>query len=370
MGDVRIAISVDSRGVLRATRRDTQAKGPPCGVRTAGLDADLIRLFEGWLRLRNRSWREVEIRTFGSLLHRFLFGERGWDWVEGVIRQVQPALVHLELVFPADGEYARLAAIPWEYLYRPERPGRAGEHLAADRKLVLSRYIPSEHGEPPVPEKDRLQVLVVVSQPNDPLLGEVLYEDVLAQIKQTVAALDWSLDLLYNPTAKQLSDHLFAGAVPDLVHFIGHGQFDPERGEASLALTNQSGYGTDWVADRRLADIITREGSAPRAVVLHACEGGVADFPISFAGLAPQLVRKGVPNVVAMQYAITNDTAIEFSRSLYQSIARGVDLAIAVQEARWQISRFGDEPDPRLLGVPVVYRQGVGALFTSGGGCQ
>ena len=96
-------------------------------------------------------------------------------------------------------------------------------------------------------------------------------------------------------------------------------------------------------------------------VVLHACDGGVPDFPLSFAGVAPQLARNGVPNVVAMQYEVTNETAINFSTNLYQNIAEGDELHVAVQRARWQI---GD--DPVMLGRPVIYRQATGALLTPG----
>ena len=350
---------------MRPTRRDTNARGPESQLTGAGLDLDVLRLFEGWLRLRDRRWRESEIRIIGSLLHRYLFGERdSWDWVDGVMREVHPAVVHLELVFPADTEFARLAGLPWEYLYRPETPGRTGAFLATERNLVLSRFIPSSEGLPPLPEKDRLHVLVVVSRPKDALLGEVLYEEVLAQIEQTVAALDWKCEFFDEPTAQGLHDKVFANTVPDLVHFMGHGQFDSGRGEGSLALIGPNG-GTQWVPDRQLAAIMTRGAQTPRAVVLHACEGGVADFPLSFAGVATQLVRNRVPNVVAMQYAVTNETAIEFSTSLYHSISDGDDLDVAVQNARWKIMAFGE--DPRLLGLPVVYRQGVGALFARGG---
>lgn len=363
MGEVRIEIRVDTSGRMRPRRRDTQQIGPQSQVMTAGLDRDIIRLFEGWLRLRDRRWREVEIRTFGSLLHRFLFAERdSWNWIDGVIREIQPAVVNLELVFPADGEYARLAAVPWEYLYRPEEPGRAGTYLAGERNLVLSRYIPRTEGRPALPEKETLHVLAVVSQPEDPMLGDVESEDVLAKIQQTAVALNWSLEVLDMPTEKNVKDRLFSGTTPDIVHFMGHGRFDTEDGEASLALVNPTG-GTDWVPDRRLAQIMTRGDRAPSVVVLHACDGGVPDFPLSFAGVAPQLARNGVPNVVAMQYEVTNQTAIDFSTNLYQNIADGDELHVAVQGARWQI---GD--DPVMLGRPVIYRQATGALLTPGAG--
>ena len=364
MDDVRIEIRVDRTGRVRATRRDTNESGPTFQMVSAGLDADVIRLFQRWLVLRDRKWREDEIRLFGSLLHRFIFGEGDcWRWIDGVIRQVDPGIVHLELVFPADGAFAPLAAIPWEYLYRPEYGIRAGAHLAADKKLVLSRYIPSQDGEPPVPDKDSLQVLVVVSRPAK--LDPVIYTDVLAEIERTVGTLSWCHQLLDTPTASDLHDHLRANGAPDLFHFMGHGRFDPEKGVASLALVDSSGE-TEWVPDRALAELFTRDGPPPRAVILHACEAGRADYLLGFAGVAPQLVRSGVPNVVAMQYAVTNGTAIKFSKCLYEQIARGIDLDVAVQEARWHISRLGDEPDPRLIGVPLVYRQSAGALFMPG----
>ena len=81
------------------------------------------------------------------------------------------------------------------------------------------------------------------------MLGDVESEDVLAKIQQTAVALNWSLEVLDMPTEKNVKDRLFSGTTPDIVHFMGHGRFDTEDGEASLALVNPTG-GTDWVPDR------------------------------------------------------------------------------------------------------------------------
>jgi hypothetical protein len=97
--------------------------------------------------------------------------------------------------------------------------------------------------------------------------------------------------------------------------------------------------------------------------VLHSCEAGRADFTASFAGVAPQLVRSGVQCVAAMQYAVTNETAISFSTSLYHQLASGADLDTAVQVSRSRISGEQVPPDPRLLGIPVVYLQNRTALL-------
>jgi CHAT domain-containing protein len=183
-------------------------------------------------------------------------------------------------------------------------------------------------------------------------------------MKQTAEALNWSLEQeLMNPTTTSLQQRIFADGTVDLVHFMGHGDFDPQEGVGRLALCDERGE-TRWVPDRQLARIVVCDGQAPRAVVLHACEGGKADFPISFAGVAAQLVRAGVPNVVAMQYPVTNSTASRFSTSLYESIGLGADLDAAVQTAREEI--VSGEWDPRLLGVPVLYSQQPEKLFTLG----
>ncbi|HST47533.1 CHAT domain-containing protein [Jatrophihabitans sp.] len=360
---MRIQVSVDANGVVQAERWDNHGRSPTTTVGLAGLDAELVRLFMEWLALRERYWREREIKAFGSLLFRCLFPDRAvWDWVQAVIDQAE-GTVRVELVFPAEGPFAALSAIPWEYLYRPERAGRRGAYLAAEKGLILSRYIPTEEGQQPFPPLEHLNVLVVISMPADPRLGPVDYQDVLDEITRTSDGLGFTLTVLRQPTIASLNEAMnVAGRPQHLVHFMGHGRFDAASSEAAVALTDPDD-GLRWVDDRTFSELLTRNGAAPRAVVLHSCEGGVADYSASFAGMAPQLVRNGTQSVIAMQYPVTNETAILFSTCLYDQLARGADLDTAAQEARWKILRFSDPADPRLVGVPVVYLQNEHALL-------
>ncbi len=321
MTDVRVQVNVGANGAVQAERWDTRGRSPSTVVGLAGLDADLVHVFMDWLALRERDWREGEVRAFGSLLFRCLFPDRTvWDWVQSVIDQAAGS-VRVELTFPAEGPHAALSAIPWEYLYRPERQGRRGAFLAAESGLVLSRYIPTEEGQEAFPPLDKLNVLVVISRPADPRLGPVEYEDVLAEITRTSNTLGFTLTVLRQPTVKSLNAAMnVAGHPQHLVHFMGHGRFDVGSSEAAIALTDPDG-GLKWVDDRTFGELLTRNGVAPRAVVLHSCEGGVADYSASFAGMAPQLVRGGAQSVVAMQYPVTNETAIRFSTCLYEQLA-------------------------------------------------
>jgi hypothetical protein len=370
-----ITLEVSERGDVQARRISDNAPSPKGVIGYRGLDQELIGLFENWLHLRDRVWQPAEIRVFGSLLHRCLFNQDLWFWIQQLIDEsadragaagsdVNP--LRIELVFPAEPPYSRLSAVPWEFLYRPDQPTKQGTFLAADPAVVLSRRIKLEGGRSrEFKPEEQLRVLVVISRPGDRRLEPVVYEDVLEAIQQTCTRLRFSLTTSEDPTAEQFrAAATQESSPPHLIHFMGHGEFDPGQGRGALALSSPEG-GTDWVDDRRLADLMASRSHVPRAVVLHSCDAGRADFSRGFAGVAPQLVRAGVQCVVAMQYAVTNETAINFSTALYESLAAGADLDVAVQSARSRITSQDVPPDPRLLGVPVVYLQDHTALLAS-----
>jgi hypothetical protein len=355
MNSQHIDVEVDARGTVTVRRREPRALLARGRVGWTDPDARLIGLFERWLTLRDRTWSGAEIRTFGTLLHRCLFPQKVWPWVEVALDRDDVAVTHLSLAFPVEGMYARLAALPWEYLHTPERSDRGGRFLAQDGKLVLSRYIPSREGVGSVLPDAPVRVLAVVSGPDDPRLGPVEAGPVLDALRRLPPA-EFAVSECIDPTADELVACL-ERTEPHLVHFMGHGRFDDTRGQGAIALPHPDG-GSDWVEDRRLAQMLGHRQALPGVVVLHSCEGGRADFALSFAGLAPQLVRAGVRAVVAMQYPVTNATAVDFSTALYEQLAQRRPLDEAVQECRWRISGQRTDPDPRLLGVPVLYWQG------------
>jgi len=45
-------------------------------------------------------------------------------------------------------------------------------------------------------------------------------------------------------------------------------------------------------------------------VILNACQSSASSSTQPMVGLAPNLVRRGLPAVVAMQYSIYDDTAV------------------------------------------------------------
>ena len=353
---IRVIISADRK--VKARRYGSQPIESDFGTLALdGLDGELVHHFERWLTLRDRDWLEDEIRAFGLLLHRCLFPKKPfdvWDWIERRIQESPGEPVRLTLQFPTGREHAHLAAIPWEYLHSPPVSGQNGYFLARHPKVVLSRYAPGQGGR--VPPESLLRVLPVHANPAEGVLGPVVADDVIAVLTDIGRKPQFEiLDLLQNPDEQQLGDRVKASR-PHLVHFMGHGRYDPATRIGSLALRNGGpGAPHEWVNDRRVADALCPDDHAPRVLVLHSCDGGRADTSFRFTGLAPELISRGVQCVIAMQYPIRNDAAQQFSTALYDQLGAGLQLDQAVQGCR---DRMATQlrMQPRLLGVPMLYQ--------------
>ena len=110
---------------------------------------------------------------------------------------------------------------------------------------------------------------------------------------------------------------------------------------------------TAWVTDVDFANAVCA-GGAPKVVILHSCDTGQTDTEFRFAGFAPELVNRGVGNVVAMQYAVDADIAAKFSELLYRELALGRPVDVSVQTARRELAEWGSR-DYRMLGMPMIY---------------
>jgi len=338
------SVVVRVNGITGGERRGRRAIG------LQGLDGRLVRLFEAWMTKRGRTWSLEEARAFGQLLHRTIFAEPDiWAYVKNRIPPPGPDVVRLMLAFPKDGAAARLASLPWEYLHTPE--DEDGTFLAQDDRVVLSRVVPKGILSPDQPSNPTVKVLPVVSDADPQRLGKVDAQPVLEIITKAGIREDFEiLPPLTEVTQESLAAEI-AAQRPDLLHFMGHGKF--EGGIGAVALRDRNGERL-WVDETTFAQAVCGRGAPPSVVVLHTCEGGQVDFDFRFAGLAPELVLRGVKSVVAMQYAVTNMTAAKFSAGLYAELADRHPVDVAVQAAR---RRLVDEAprDYRLLGIPMIY---------------
>jgi hypothetical protein len=243
-----------------------------------------------------------------------------------------------------------LAALPWEAMYDET----AGGYVCRQHQLV--RHIPVAAPVPPLTVQLPLRILEVVSAPGDlaPLdtnRERAQLTGALAEpVKNGLIELAWTL----SATWAGIHDELMAGQW-HVIHFIGHGDFDPVCDEGRLALTGEDGS-ADAVEASRFVDLLRQARPMPRLVVLNSCHSAAASTGDLFSGTAAALARSGVAAIAAMQYSITDTAAIAFARGFYSALARGRGVDDAVSAGR--VAILGTNSRTLEWLTPVLYLRG------------
>ncbi|MGD0699403.1 MAG: CHAT domain-containing protein [Trebonia sp.] len=254
-------------------------------------------------------------------------------------------------------ESPALAALPWEAMY----DHATGSYVCRQDQLV--RHVPVASLAAPLRVQPPLRILGVISSPRGLAALDVEKEqDQLARalarpVSQGLAELHWAR----GATWADLQDVLLDGEW-HVLHFIGHGDFDPGSEEGVLALVGQDGR-VDIVGAQRLADLLRQARPMPRLVVLNSCSGAATGVSDLFSSTAATLIRRGVSAVAAMQYEISDAAAVVFARGFYAAIARGRGVDDAVSSGRVAILGLSDRTLEWV--TPVLYLRGHDShLFT------
>ena len=93
----------------------------------------------------------------------------------------------------------------------------------------------------------------------------------------------------------------------------------------------------DFVSTESMENLLLN--SPVRLMFLSACQSGVVRGESLFAGLGPGLIRAGVPVVVAMQFSVPVQAAIDFVGSFYGALGRGGTVSRAVAHGRRRLFR-------------------------------
>jgi len=335
--------------------------GAPAGeaTTTVGLDAEALMARRGLLQQAvlasavpsRRVLPETEqpVREIGEVLFAGLLGT---GEVAGRYRAAAAVAAErgegLRVVLRIDTP--ALAGLPWEAMYDQA----AGAYVCRQDQLV--RHIPVASVPAPLRVRPPLRILGVVSSPRGlPALDVDKEQDQLAlalarPAGQGLAEVHWAP----SATWADLQDLLLEGEW-HVLHFVGHGDFDPGRDEGVLALVREDGR-ADLVAARRLVDLLRQARPMPRLVVLNSCSGGATGTGDLFSGTAAALVRGGVSAVAAMQYEISDPAAVAFARGFYAAVARGRGVDDAVSSGRVAILGLSDRTLEWV--TPVLYLRG------------
>jgi CHAT domain len=247
--------------------------------------------------------------------------------------------------------------IPWEYLYNAS----LNRFLSLSESTPLIRYLDLAERIRPLAIEGRLEILVMISDPIDYPGLDV--ENEWSRLSQALAGLTDSGQIRIKRLAEArlsvLQRELRHGQY-HILHYIGHGGFDPGTQDGVLVLRDEVGRGRP-VAAEHLATILHDHRSL-RLVVLNACEGSRTSRADPFSGVAQTIVQQGIPAVIAMQFEITDTAAITFGEEFYAAVADGHPVDAALSAARKAIFAAGNDTE---WGIPVLYlRAPDGRLFS------
>lgn len=269
-------------------------------------------LFEGLL--------QGDVRTLFEKVHGQIEQTRDReDVLRGVIRiETSPDLQHL----------------PWECLYE-ERRGRFlinHPQYTLIREpgggAALHRVMP---GELPI------HMLVVV-----PGGARLQVHTELHRVRLAVAKLgeDIQLEELHGQVTADALGRKLAERRWDVVHFIGHGEVID--GVPHIRLNDQEPGSDCWLAGEFFTVLFDEQ--PPRLVVLNCCLGGRESAERTLSGIGGLLFHAGVPSVVAMQYEIPDEIAVQFSAAFYGELLAGrrpgrIDSALTATRRRLSVNQ-------------------------------
>lgn len=305
----------------------------PFPLTAAALEADLLRVENAILRSvggrrKNPTPDEATVQAFGQKLFEFLLSSE----LLSLYRQCQQLAdaqgkgvrVKLNILPPG------LAVLPWEFLYDPRRR----DYVCLDPNTPLIRYTELPLTVPRLPVTPPLRILGVCINAVD--LGGLDLAEEQRRMENAVRGLQAQgqveLTWLEGQTSDDLQRAMRRGPW-HILHFIGHGSFDAVRDEGTIILADEQGKAAPLSASQ-LARLLQRQRSSLRLVLLNACEGARGGQQDLFSSTATTLIGSGIPAVLAMQYEITDEAAVQFARTFYEALADNLPVDTAMADAR------------------------------------
>jgi hypothetical protein len=307
-------------------------------------------------KLDNWNTNEDFLIEFGTLLYESLFVsdiESLFQISCGVLMQTEEEGLRIRLRINSP----EISVIPWEYLYSPKQQ----YFLGASQRTPLVRYLDVFQPILALEARLPLKALFVIPRGSglDTQREKSVITEALRQLGDKVQPTFLEGKITISIVADALVEERY-----QIFHFIGHGTFINNRG---YLLFNDEQGEPKPISDETFSRLFLNQ-PAMKLIVLNACMGAKVSSSKPMVGMAPKLVGRGIPAVIAHQYSVSDEAAIRFSREFYRSLCAGseaghVDAAMAY--ARNQLSmHFPADPS---FGAPVLFmRSPDGLIFNFG----
>jgi hypothetical protein len=367
MSTYEFKVLVDDEGV-RGEYGPLGTEPEPAGNGKLQLDKltlDTVGLMNRWLSywdfIENSNTRRKEsllepetLEILGTQLWRLILNNDVGDALRRKIPRYGKPL-RLSIAFKDDAD-ATLRELPWEFLFEPQK--RA--FLATTTELLLTRYVSTQGKRVRVIEvgdKEEVRALLIAALPaGDKFAPAKLELGRLRTALKDVANLMVPDPIdVWNPAKIR---EVLTATPYHIIHVVGICKGAPGRPKIYL------GGGRDGFHDpEQFVELLTVNDTRPQLVILHLCDFIDGDATENFERLAPALIKRQVPAVLALQYAYAvreeQPDYTGLGKQFYQSLVEGHQIGAAVQDSR---RRLREERPDRRFGTPVLYLQEDGAL--------
>ena len=282
----------------------------------------------------------------GKMLYNIVFSGELGEYFNKRFNEVQDENCGLRLSLQFSEDVPEIAALPWEYLHDGE------DFLITRRSILLSRLPAGVKKTESKPLDSVLRMLVVISSPEDPKIPplntekeqEIILEALDKLQKEQKIKVDFTEDATFENVQGYLNEQEY-----HIVHFTGHGVSRNGKGYLVFETEDRKARLID---NKILTDLFSDMGM--RLVVLSSCESAKGSNKEAFSDLASMLSKRRIPAVVAMQYSVLDDVAIQFAYTFYRTIASGKSVDIALKEARIAMKN-SEKSNGFDFATPVLY---------------
>lgn len=292
---------------------------------------------------------EQLLKRAGQRLYGYAFGDR--ETFQQFLHHSETYRDQARLTLCLHKDAGELWSLPWEYLHD------GTSFLGLSGKLLVSR-LPLGLRELASPQpRHPVRVLVVLAGPdNQPEL------DFERELKVLQTAFDevqraglLQMELLEDATLSSLQERL-SRTTYDVLHYAGHAAYSEAKRAGELYFEDDNGRAVAVSAETLRALLV---GRRLKLVVLSACQTAKTGGRQAFDSVATALLRESIPAVLAMQFRVSDLSAIEIGRAFYSQLAHGGSVVEAVHEARAALYHRDQErlPVDRIhdWGVPALY---------------
>lgn len=366
--DITIASQSDNRYIITVRSQAGEANSIVAFPFTATeLESNLLKTENAILSSATEGGsssvrEEAAVQVFGEKLFGFLLdGElRSFYYESQRLASFEGKRTRIKLSVLAP----ELATVPWEFLYDPRRR----DYICLDPQTSLIRYTELPLTSQQLQVTPPLRILGIAVSPSDlqPVdvdLKKTALELALHNLQmQGLVELTWLSGNTWRDLQRSMRSLTESWHI---LHFIGRGGFDEHRNEGTVFLADEKGHAAPLYATQ-LARVLARHRNTLRLVLLNVCEIEHSGRQDLFSSIASTLVVSGIPAVLTMQYEITDEAAIDFSRTFYESLVDNLPVDTALAEARNAMTL--ENSYSLEWGIPVLYmRASDGALFDIAG---